>query len=312
MWSVWYIATRIPCLPSPSCLRQLCPTLGEDASDKTKQAKRARRSPATQDSCHKDQKEERHKKEKQGNHKALISKKTKEDHVRTSCGGWWHEQYRPFVILTYLLHVVDILIVHCYPVCHLLPTFVLRSFPHTPPAVAPPFPPSLGRVSFHSSCCPPPLPEFHSFRPLNNCRDVYSPFMRSYKPGVSAIKLSHTACKDELPRAPQSHSWWVVHFLYTYPRAPELSSPALPLLRLRPSHFYSGGRDSSGVQRAPQVVVQQRALAEIFVAYGLLSASLAAFRRIFLLRWQQRTHHVRTFHTLDRSDRPSTDRSSRS
>ena len=44
----------LPCLPSPSYVRQLRPTLGEDASDNTKKANQARRPPTPQDSSHKD------------------------------------------------------------------------------------------------------------------------------------------------------------------------------------------------------------------------------------------------------------------
>ena len=40
------------CLPSPSCTRQLCPTPGEDAPDKTKQAEQARHPPTPQDVFH--------------------------------------------------------------------------------------------------------------------------------------------------------------------------------------------------------------------------------------------------------------------
>ena len=55
-------------------------------------------------------------------------------------------------------------LVHCYPVCHLLPTFVRRSFPSTPP-VPPPL--SIPLVVFSATCpvapSPPiPLDTIHS------------------------------------------------------------------------------------------------------------------------------------------------------
>ena len=47
--------------------------------------------------------------------------------------------------------------VPCYPVCHLLPTFVHRGFPPTPPAAPPPRIPFFGFPSTPPVALPPPV-----------------------------------------------------------------------------------------------------------------------------------------------------------
>ena len=49
-------------------------------------------------------------------------------------------------------------LVPCYPVCHLLPTFVHRNFPSTPPVPPPPRIPLVGFPSTPPVAPPPPIP----------------------------------------------------------------------------------------------------------------------------------------------------------
>ena len=67
-------------------------------------------------------------------------------------------------------------------VCHLLATFVHRSFPCTPPA-PPPSPHALVRVLCHSSCCPPrPYSLGHDPRRIRGSTILAQPQPRATSP----------------------------------------------------------------------------------------------------------------------------------
>ena len=86
--------------------------------------------------------------------KRKMKNKTKKDHVRTSWAPVGGTSSMPG---GHVLHTSRS-VVPCHPVCHLLPTFVDRGFPSTPPGCPPPRIPLVAFPSTPPVAPPPPIP----------------------------------------------------------------------------------------------------------------------------------------------------------
>ena len=136
----------LPCGPSPSCVRQPCPMPGEDVSDNSKLAERARHPLATQDSCDTDKKTDK-KEEILKDHKAQKKNmgKSRSNHLQRLVAR----------VITNMFHISVGPCFSCLPsLSYFRPPWYSFYSSRCPPCLYP-----LCRVSFHCSCAPP-LPPF--------------------------------------------------------------------------------------------------------------------------------------------------------